>query len=367
MPVPLTVLDSPYRDITGPVAGLRRGRYDRASPRDLVVVYIPEYVVGRWWEHLLHNQSALCGSRPGCCSSGGSWSSACRGSCAPAGPNEQQTPVPALHRQPATERVGAVWTMPAWRLPATRWPRQHARRAPGGAGLVVAIAGPAAVSAALLPLRQHVSLASVMLLFLVPVVATSVSGGVRPGLLGAVVADVLVNFFFVPPYHTLAVGSAAMSSSWSCTSGRVHCGHRGRHRRPATGRRRTAGRRGGPTGPHQRRTGTGEDVADRTAGQVRTAYAMTAVSTPSEDGVVVGRAGPTQTGPPALTVPAATTLTLTSWGPRCSLRTGGSCAGSPWPRHDLAKARTTGGPGRSGPRAGRDRPTARGPARRGRP
>jgi hypothetical protein len=56
--VPLTVLDSPYRDITGPileyVAQLRH-----AGPRDVVVVYIPEYVVGHWWEHLLHNQSAL--------------------------------------------------------------------------------------------------------------------------------------------------------------------------------------------------------------------------------------------------------------------------------------------------------------------
>ena len=29
------------------------------SPRDIVTVYIPEYVVGRWWEQLLHNQSAL--------------------------------------------------------------------------------------------------------------------------------------------------------------------------------------------------------------------------------------------------------------------------------------------------------------------
>ena len=29
------------------------------SPRDLVVVYIPEYVVGHWWEQILHNQSAL--------------------------------------------------------------------------------------------------------------------------------------------------------------------------------------------------------------------------------------------------------------------------------------------------------------------
>jgi hypothetical protein len=34
-------------------------RIRRADPGGLVVVYIPEYVVGRWWEHLLHNQSAL--------------------------------------------------------------------------------------------------------------------------------------------------------------------------------------------------------------------------------------------------------------------------------------------------------------------
>ena len=31
----------------------------RASPRDIVTVFIPEYVVGRWWQQLLHNQSAL--------------------------------------------------------------------------------------------------------------------------------------------------------------------------------------------------------------------------------------------------------------------------------------------------------------------
>ncbi|NIZ92111.1 APC family permease [Kineococcus rubinsiae] len=58
LPIPLTVLDSPYREITKPVVehvkSLRR-RY----PRDLVVVYVPEYVVGHWWETLLHNQSAL--------------------------------------------------------------------------------------------------------------------------------------------------------------------------------------------------------------------------------------------------------------------------------------------------------------------
>jgi amino acid transporter len=58
IPVPLTVIDSPYREITRPiidfVASLRR-----ESPRDVVTVFIPEYVVGKWWENLLHNQSAL--------------------------------------------------------------------------------------------------------------------------------------------------------------------------------------------------------------------------------------------------------------------------------------------------------------------
>ena len=56
--VPLTVVDSPYREITRPILDyVRRIRLD--SPRDVVTVFIPEYVVGHWWEQLLHNQSAL--------------------------------------------------------------------------------------------------------------------------------------------------------------------------------------------------------------------------------------------------------------------------------------------------------------------
>jgi hypothetical protein len=56
--VPLTVIDSPYREITRPILDYVR-RIRRESPRDVVTVFIPEYVVGRWWEQLLHNQSAL--------------------------------------------------------------------------------------------------------------------------------------------------------------------------------------------------------------------------------------------------------------------------------------------------------------------
>ena len=58
IPVPLKVLDSPFREITDPVIDYVRS-VRRGSPRDLVTVLIPEYVVGHWWEHLLHNQSAL--------------------------------------------------------------------------------------------------------------------------------------------------------------------------------------------------------------------------------------------------------------------------------------------------------------------
>ena len=56
--VPLKVLDSPYREITRPIVEYVKS-LRRASPRDVVSVYIPEYVVGHWYEHLLHNQSAL--------------------------------------------------------------------------------------------------------------------------------------------------------------------------------------------------------------------------------------------------------------------------------------------------------------------
>ena len=56
--VPLKVIESPYREINRPVVDYVK-RLREKSPRDVVIVYIPEYVVGHWWEQLLHNQSAL--------------------------------------------------------------------------------------------------------------------------------------------------------------------------------------------------------------------------------------------------------------------------------------------------------------------
>jgi amino acid transporter len=58
IPVALKRLVSPYREITRPIVQYVQD-IRRQSPRDVVMVYIPEYVVGHWWEHFLHNQSAL--------------------------------------------------------------------------------------------------------------------------------------------------------------------------------------------------------------------------------------------------------------------------------------------------------------------
>jgi len=56
--VPLKVLHSPYRELVKPIVDYAT-EIRRANPRGVVAVYIPEYVVGRWWEQLLHNQTAL--------------------------------------------------------------------------------------------------------------------------------------------------------------------------------------------------------------------------------------------------------------------------------------------------------------------
>jgi hypothetical protein len=60
VPVDLVVLDSPYREMSRPVLRYIRDLADsRNGSRDVTAVFVPEYVVGRWWEQLLHNQSAL--------------------------------------------------------------------------------------------------------------------------------------------------------------------------------------------------------------------------------------------------------------------------------------------------------------------
>ncbi len=56
--VPLKLLHSPYRELVRPILDYTT-EIRKANPRGVVAVYIPEYVVGKWWEQLLHNQTAL--------------------------------------------------------------------------------------------------------------------------------------------------------------------------------------------------------------------------------------------------------------------------------------------------------------------
>ena len=58
VPVPLVVIESPYRETVRPVLRYVHQLLARA-PRDVVSVVIPEYVVEHWWQNLLHNQTAL--------------------------------------------------------------------------------------------------------------------------------------------------------------------------------------------------------------------------------------------------------------------------------------------------------------------
>ena len=55
--VPLRVLQSPYRDISFPlIKYIKSRREDHGS--EVITVYIPQYIVGRWWESLLHNHKS---------------------------------------------------------------------------------------------------------------------------------------------------------------------------------------------------------------------------------------------------------------------------------------------------------------------
>ena len=72
-------------------------------------------------------------------------------------------------------------------------------------GAVVATLGLPAMTLALRPVRDDIAVESVLLLYLLVVVATAAVGGVWPALPAAAIAVGLVNWFFTPPFHTLAI------------------------------------------------------------------------------------------------------------------------------------------------------------------
>lgn len=76
-----------------------------------------------------------------------------------------------------------------------------------GLGIVLALAGVPVLTALLLPLRDRLELDTALLLYLLAVVITSAVGGWPAALIGAVGGFMCANFFFTPPYGSLAVAN----------------------------------------------------------------------------------------------------------------------------------------------------------------
>lgn len=72
-------------------------------------------------------------------------------------------------------------------------------------GAAVALVGLPLTTAGLLPLRDDLAVESVLLLFLLVVVATAAVGGVWPASAAAIAAVGFINWYFTPPYHTLTI------------------------------------------------------------------------------------------------------------------------------------------------------------------
>jgi amino acid transporter len=58
MPIPLVVIESPFRETVLPIRSYVR-QLRREHPGDVISIVIPEYVVAHWWQNALHNQTAL--------------------------------------------------------------------------------------------------------------------------------------------------------------------------------------------------------------------------------------------------------------------------------------------------------------------
>jgi len=56
--VPLEILESPYRDLTGVVIDYLDA-LDQRWGHDYISVILPEAIVPHWWQRVFHNQSAL--------------------------------------------------------------------------------------------------------------------------------------------------------------------------------------------------------------------------------------------------------------------------------------------------------------------
>ena len=56
---PLIVLNSPYRSLLGPLTDYIEQLQRQGGPNHVVTIVLPEFIPARWWQQILHNQTAL--------------------------------------------------------------------------------------------------------------------------------------------------------------------------------------------------------------------------------------------------------------------------------------------------------------------
>src|SRR5215211_7768788 len=196
----------------------------------------------------------------------------------------------------------------------------------GAAGLVL-------LSILLVAVRDRLGLAEVALLYLVPVLAAAAVGGLWPALLVAIAADLLVNFFFIPPYHTLLVEDpqhVIVLVIYVLVAASVSIAVDVAARQRATAARRDTEAR---LLAKASASPVAEDSLTTLLTDIREAFGMTAValleSAPTGERPAAA-VGPLVESRPVLSAPAGNGLRLVAWGQTPSPKINRVCDG--WPR-----------------------------------
>jgi two-component system sensor histidine kinase KdpD len=193
-------------------------------------------------------------------------------------------------------------------------PNPSLARARNWVGLGLGVVGLAGVTIGLTGTRPPAALTNAALLYLVPVVVVAVVGGVWLGLATAVASDALLNWYFVPPYHTLTVESRENVLAllvYVLVAGSVSVSV------DLAARQRAAAVRSGIEARLLARV-TAAPVVDqsltRLLGYVRDTFGMQRVALVEGDEVVAS-VGAESTGEPTLVVEAGAGMRLTAEGP----------------------------------------------------
>jgi two-component system sensor histidine kinase KdpD len=193
-------------------------------------------------------------------------------------------------------------------------PNPSRARARNWVGLGLGVVGLAGVTIGLTGTRPPAALTNAALLYLVPVVVVAVVGGVWLGLATAVASDALLNWYFVPPYHTLTVESRENVLAllvYVLVAGSVSVSV------DLAARQRAAAVRSGIEARLLARV-TAAPVVDqsltRLLGYVRDTFGMQRVALVEGDEVVAS-VGAESTGEPTLVAEAGAGMRLTAEGP----------------------------------------------------